>query len=56
MKPIEMFMSSIMVLCSNLCMLCYMLPVGKIFKTFSLLPGISSYNHCAFKLQAQPNS
>ena len=42
-----------MVISSKLCMLCIILPVGKMFKIFSLLPGISSHNHCAIEKQAQ---
>ena len=55
-RPIELSMSRTMILCSKLCMVCIILPVGKMFKIFSLFPGISSHNHCAIEIQAQLKS
>ena len=53
LRPSELSMCRTMVICSKLCMLCIILPVGKMYKIFSLLPGISSHNHCAIEKQAQ---
>ena len=53
LRPSKLSMCRTMVISSKLCMLCIILPVGKMFKRFSLLPGISSHNHCAIVKQAQ---
>ena len=53
LRPSKLSMCRTMVISSKLCMLCIILPVGKMFKRFSLLPGISSHNHCVIEKQAQ---